>query len=267
MILLIAGDAGLWRALRLRAARLSAACARLSAACVAARPRLRWLERAGGHRWLRSLLAITVAPFFVAATHAGDITPQSAVLLPDVLAKDPATYAILELPIFPSKRGQYGGTYQAFQIVHGKYRFGASISRDHDNVSPFLLHAMRRSSAISSGCRSLRWSSNTGPRSDLISSRRRSIVTSASPFFSPTRCPPYRCCTATRSLIPAKETEALRRQHSTRRSDSVHPVLGADARPVFQDSVTEMPATRMPSAAAGQRGEAGCRLATRRRWG
>ncbi|MDQ6908259.1 MAG: hypothetical protein M3176_15665, partial [Chloroflexota bacterium] len=61
----------------------------------------------------------------------------------DVLAQDPDSYAILETPLFVRQRGRSDAVYQAFQIVHHKYRFGSSVARDHkaDNPDLFIRHA------------------------------------------------------------------------------------------------------------------------------
>lgn len=87
---------------------------RLLHRCVAARPRLGWVERAGAPSFVTILLAITLAPFFAQASTPAIFPLTVPSFYRDVLAKDPGQYAILELSIFPNKRGQYGGTYQAF---------------------------------------------------------------------------------------------------------------------------------------------------------
>ena len=78
------------------------------------------------------------------------VTPEGTFTAPDwppfyrdVLAKDPDSYAILETPLFLRQRGRSDAVYQAFQIVHHKYRFGSSVARDHkaDNPDLFIRHA------------------------------------------------------------------------------------------------------------------------------
>jgi hypothetical protein len=213
--------------------------------CVAARPRLRWIERAGGPSLVAILLAITVAPFFVAAT-TPEINPLNVPsFFRDVLAKDPAPYAILELPIFPSKRGQYGGTYQAFQIVHGKYRFGASISRDHDNISPFLF--ARHATLF----RDFFWLPEPAMVEQYRPAKRPDFL--ATPVYSQIGVPllnyydvRYIVLYRDALLDTGQGDGSTAPQVLDAAERLVHQVLGADARPVFQDSVTEI--YRVPDA-------------------
>ncbi len=218
---------------------------RFLARATSARPRLRWVEWAGTPAFVGMLLAITVAPFFVQASTPEIHELHAPSFYRDVLAKDPEPYAILELPIFPSKRGQYGGTYQAFQITHGKYRFGASISRDHNNESPtlFARHA-------------------TLFRDFFFQEDMTAIET-----YRPTKRPDFLATPDYRAIgLPLLNyyhvryivlyLDALLDQRKVDNPSPtyvldtakqlMHQVLGADARPVFQDAVTEI--YRVPDA-------------------
>ncbi len=212
---------------------------------VAVRPRLRWIERAGAPALVTILLAITVAPFFAAA-NTPEIYPLTVpTFYRDVLAKDPGQYAILELPIFPSKRGQYGGTYQAFQIVHGKYRFGASISRDHNNVSPFLF--ARHATLF----RDFFWLPEPTMVEQYRPAKRPDFL--ATPVYSEIGVPllnyynvRYIALYRDALLDTGQGDGTTSPQVLDAAERLVHQVLGADARPVFQDSVTEI--YRVPDA-------------------
>ena len=162
-----------------------------------------------------------------------------------MLAKDPAHYAILELPIFPSKRGQYGGTYQAFQIVHGKDRFGASISRDHNNISPTLF--ARHATLF----RDFFWQEDSATIEQYRPTKRPDFLTP--PAYGTIGIPMLNYYNVRYIVL---YLDALRDQRKIDSSNPtlvldteerlVHQVLGADARPVFQDPVTEI--YRVPDA-------------------
>ena len=213
--------------------------------CVSARPQFGWIERVGGSSLVTILLAITVAPFFAQAS-APEVFPLNVpTFYRDVLAKDPGQYAILELPIFPNKRGQYGGTYQAFQIVHGKYRFGASISRDHDNISPFLF--ARHATLF----RDFFWLPEPALIEQFRPTKRPDFL--ATPVYSEIGVPllnyynvRYIALYRDALLDTGKGDGTTSPQVLDAAERLVHQVLGADARPVFQDSVTEI--YRVPDA-------------------
>lgn len=103
-------------------------------------------RRAAGLGMLRAVSGGFVALLLVGTlipslmnTREGDITPPDwPAFYRDVLAKDPEPYAILESPLFVRQRGRSDALYQAFQIVHGKYRFGSSVARDHKADNPDL---------------------------------------------------------------------------------------------------------------------------------
>lgn len=87
-----------------------------------------------------ALLAVTLAPFLAYTRQADVIPPQWPPFYRDVLAHDPASYAILEMPLFAGyERGRSEGLYNAYQIMHGKYRFSSSLSRDHKADNPNLI--------------------------------------------------------------------------------------------------------------------------------
>lgn len=207
--------------------------------CVAARPRLHWVERAGGPVLVAIVLAVTVAPSFTAANTAVIYPLNVPSFFRDVLAKDPTPYAILELPIFPSKRGQYGGTYQAFQIVHGKYRFGASISRDHNNISPFLF--ARHATLF----RDFFWLPEPSMLEQYRPAKRPDFL--ATPVYSQIGVPllnyydvRYIVLYRDALLDTGQGDGSTTPQVLDAAERLVHQVLGADARPVFQDAVTEI---------------------------
>ncbi|HEX2915747.1 MAG TPA: hypothetical protein VH186_33605 [Chloroflexia bacterium] len=51
------------------------------------------------------------------------------------LAQDKEDYAIMELPLFTEK-GRGEDTYEAYQSIHGKPRFGGRLARDHKLTNP-----------------------------------------------------------------------------------------------------------------------------------
>lgn len=209
------------------------------------RPRLRWVERASAPVLVGLLLTVTVAPFFAQASTPAVQPLNVPSFFRDVLAKDPAQYAILEAPIFQSKRGQYGGTYQAFQIVHGKYRFGASISRDHNNVNPdlFARHAtlFRDFFWLPEPAVTARYRPAKGP--DFL----------ATPAYGKMGIPllnyyhvRYIVLYLDALLYPGKGDGRATPQVLDAAERLVRQVLGANVRPVFQDAVTEV--YRVPDA-------------------
>lgn len=212
---------------------------------VAARPRLRWLERAGGPSLAAILLAITLAPFFARAGRPENFPLNVPSFYRDVLAKDPGQYAILELPIFASKRGQYGGTYQAFQITHGKYRFGASISRDHNNESPALF--ARHATLF----RDFFWLPEPAMVEQYRPAKRPDFL--ATPVYSEIGVPllnyynvRYVVLYRDALLDTGQGDGTTAPQVLDAAERLVHQVLGAEARPVFEDGVAEI--YRVPDA-------------------
>jgi hypothetical protein len=85
-------------------------------------------------------LVVTLAPFAVQTGSAKAFPLSSPPFYRDVLAKDPDSYAILELPLFGAGRA---ADWPARQILHGKQIFDGSLSRDHKLESPniFVKHA------------------------------------------------------------------------------------------------------------------------------
>jgi hypothetical protein len=80
------------------------------------------------------ILAVTLGGFMV---KAGDvrIDPPDWPLFYYQLAQDKETYAIMELPLFTEK-GRGEDTYEAYQSIHGKPRFGGRLARDHKLTNP-----------------------------------------------------------------------------------------------------------------------------------
>jgi hypothetical protein len=84
------------------------------------------------------LLVGTLLPALVVTRDARLDRPNWPPFYQNVLAKDPDSYAILETPLFVRQRGRSDGLYQALQTIHGKYRFGSSLARDHKADNPDL---------------------------------------------------------------------------------------------------------------------------------
>ncbi len=86
-------------------------------------------------------LLISLGPFGVAAGQATVDAPEWPAFYQQ-LAADPTPYALLELPLFTEK-GRGEDHYQAYQVLHGKPRFGGRLARDHklDNPTNFVKHA------------------------------------------------------------------------------------------------------------------------------
>jgi len=86
-------------------------------------------------------LLISLGPFVAAAGQATVDSPQWPAFYRQI-ATDPADYALLELPLFTEK-GRGEDHYQAYQVLHGKPRFGGRLARDHklDNPANFVKHA------------------------------------------------------------------------------------------------------------------------------
>jgi len=89
------------------------------------------------------LLAATLAPSLYQTRIAELVAADWPPFYRDVLAHDPASYAILETPLFVKLRGRSDGVYAAYQTVYNKARFGSSIARDHkaDNPDLFIKRA------------------------------------------------------------------------------------------------------------------------------
>ncbi len=83
-----------------------------------------------------AVLAPTLAPFVAGAGTARAFPLDVPPFYRDVLARDRAPYAILELPPF-AESGR-GTNWPALQTVHGKRIFDGSISRDHGLESPTI---------------------------------------------------------------------------------------------------------------------------------
>jgi hypothetical protein len=205
----------------------------------AARPRGALFERAAAPALIAVVAAISVAPDFstVGIAEIHPLNPPA--FFTDVLAKDQDPYAILELPIFPTKRGQYGGTYAAFQLFHGKARFGASLSRDHNNVNPnlFARHATL--------FRDFFWQEDTDMIESYRPAKRPDFLTP--PKYEELGIPLlnyYHVRYIVLYVDALLDQRKLDTANKTLVYDTterlVHQVLGADAQPVFRDAVTEI---------------------------
>ncbi|MGI8690357.1 MAG: hypothetical protein ACR2M3_17395 [Thermomicrobiales bacterium] len=105
---------------------------------------MRWMERipayAAPSALVAILLIVTLAPSLAFTRQGEVIPPQWPPFYRDVLAHDPDSYAILEMPLFAGySRGRSEGVYNAYQLLHGKYRFSSSLSRDHKADNPNLI--------------------------------------------------------------------------------------------------------------------------------
>ncbi len=80
------------------------------------------------------VLTVTLGGFVVKAGEAQANPPDWPAFYYE-LAKDKESYAILELPLFTEK-GRGEDTYEAYQSIHGKPRFGGRLARDHKLTNP-----------------------------------------------------------------------------------------------------------------------------------
>ncbi|HEY7908603.1 MAG TPA: hypothetical protein VIC60_06990, partial [Thermomicrobiales bacterium] len=89
------------------------------------------------------LLVGTLAPSLAFTRHGEALAADWPSFYSDVLAHDPASYAILETPLFVRLRGHGDSLYAAYQTVYNKARFGSAIARDHkaDNPDLFIKRA------------------------------------------------------------------------------------------------------------------------------
>ena len=89
------------------------------------------------------LLIPTLLPSLVKTREGDVIAADWPPFYRDVLAKDTASYAILETPLFVGQKGRSDAVYAGFQTIYNKQRFGSSIARDHkaDNPDLFLKRA------------------------------------------------------------------------------------------------------------------------------
>ncbi len=90
-------------------------------------------------KWLAGLavslfLGVTLGGFVVEAGKAR-IDPPDWPPFYQQLALDKENYAILELPLFTEK-GRGEDTYEAYQSLHQKQRFGGRLARDHKLTNP-----------------------------------------------------------------------------------------------------------------------------------
>ena len=80
------------------------------------------------------LLSVTLGGFMVQAGTA-QVDPPDWPPFYYTLAQDKEDYAILELPLFTEK-GRGEDTYEAYQSIHNKPRFGGRLARDHKLTNP-----------------------------------------------------------------------------------------------------------------------------------
>jgi hypothetical protein len=143
------------------------------------------------------------------------------------------------LPIFPVKQGQYAATYAAFQLFHGKYRFGASISRDQGNNNPNLF--ARHATLI----RDFFWQADPATVEQFRPTTKPDFLTA--PKYEDIGIPLLNYYNVryivlyVDALLDQRKTDPA---HKTVIYDTterlVHQVLGADAQPVFRDAQTEV---------------------------
>lgn len=174
-------------------------------------------------------LAATLAPFAVRTGDAKAFPLATPPFYRDVLAKDPDRYAILELPLFSSSRG---ADWPAYQIVHGKQIFDGSLSRDHKLESPhiFVKHA--------TFYRDLFWAGQAAKQEQFRPTKTPDILT---PPDYATFGTPLLNYYHVRYIV--LYPDALRAAAPDALGDArrlVHEALGADARPIYEDAVTEV---------------------------
>ena len=85
-----------------------------------------------------ALLIATLTPSLDFTRHGEATAANWPPFYRDVLANDPASYAILETPLFAQLRGRGDAIYAADQTIYNKARFGSSIARDHKANNPDL---------------------------------------------------------------------------------------------------------------------------------
>ncbi len=79
-------------------------------------------------------LFVTLGGFVVEAGNAPVYPPDWPAIYQE-LAKDKDNYAVLELPLF-TEHGRGENTYQLYQVLHNKQRFGGRLARDHKLSNP-----------------------------------------------------------------------------------------------------------------------------------
>ena len=182
-----------------------------------------------------TLLAVTLGGF-VSQAGLAQVNPPDWPPFYYTLAQDKEQYALMELPLFTEK-GRGEDTYEAYQSIHGKPRLGGRLARDHKLSNP---NNFTKQATL---FRDFFWLN----RPDEIERYRPN----SQPDFLPT--PDY-----TQLALPLLNfynvryiilyLDALNQTGPNALANAeklVRQTLGADARPVYED--TKMKAYRVPT--------------------
>ncbi len=99
------------------------------------------LGRLGGRWWqlapavLTGLVLTITLSGYIAEVGQARVDPPNWPPFYSILAQDKEAYSILELPLF-TELGRGEDTYEAYQSIHGKARFGGRLARDHKLSNP-----------------------------------------------------------------------------------------------------------------------------------
>ncbi len=187
------------------------------------------------------ILAVTLFGFVVQAGTA-QLDPPDWPPFYYTLAQDKENYAILELPLFTEK-GRGEDTYEAYQSIHGKQRFGGRLARDHKLTYP------KNFSKLATLFRDFFWLD----KPDIIQSYRPTAIADflPTPDYNKLALPLlnfYKVRYIVLYLDALRETSP---QALPAAEAQVQQALGAGVKPVYEDS--KMKAYRVPEvSAAGQ---------------
>ncbi len=195
------------------------------------------LSRAIPLTLVAATLIVALAPFADRTGNAKAFPLATPPFERDVLAKDADHYAILELPLFSPDRG---ASWPAYQIAHGKQIFDGSLSRDHKLESPniFVKHATY--------FRDLSWAGQPGKQEPYRPTKTPDIL--APPDFATVGTPLLNAYHVRYIIL---YLDALRALTPIALGDARHLVqqaLGADAQPMYADTIMEV--YRVPDAPA-----------------
>ena len=202
---------------------------------------------ARGPRWaiiaplLAALVLVpTLAPFLADAGTARAYPLAVPPFYRDVLARDPAPYAILELPLF-AESGR-GDDWPALETVHGKSVFDGSISRDHGLESPTIF--VRQATFF----RDAFWLAKPAIRERLRPARVPDFL--STPNYGEMGVPLLRYYNVRYIVLWFAALRDLRPDGVEAADALVHQALGADARPAYEDGI--MRVYQVPEATPGE---------------
>lgn len=175
------------------------------------------------------VLSVSLAGFMVEAGKAA-VDPFDPPAFYSQLAKDSADYAILELPLFTEK-GRGENTYQAYQLIHQKARFGGRYARDHKLTNP--QNFSKRATLF----RDFFWLYKTENIENYRVSKGRDIL--ATPDYSEWGLPLLNYYKVRYIVLYKEALQELAWQALPAAEDLVKRTLG-EAKPVFEDSKTRI---------------------------